>query len=127
MLKITNILATILVSIGFVGCSNTAPSTPTVKKEIKYLSNQKYICTKIDAKIEQKLFNKTTVFYVDDNNVLHTDDKKNNQLKSFIKSVYKNNYSAIKLVASDKLYMKRKLVKGKTRGILDTYTCKEKN
>ncbi len=127
MLKINNILIGALASIIFVGCSNTTPSTPTVAKKVKYVSNQQYICTKVEAKIEQKLFNKTTTFYVDDNNILHTDDKTNNQLKSFIKSVYKNSFSAIRLEAKDKLYMKRKLVKGNTRGIMDTYICQEKN
>jgi hypothetical protein len=124
-LLIKKIAVGVIISLGFVGCSQS--NTTIIKKVVKdktFKTNQKYICTKIKSEKNQPLFNDSTEIFIDKENILHTNDKENNKLKSFIKSVYKNNYSAIKLEVGDNLYMKRKLVKGKTRGILDVYSCK---
>jgi hypothetical protein len=104
-------------------------------KNLGFMMNQKYMCVSTHAMVGEKVIQVQTQedalkypsrFYIDDNNILHTDGRKDNLFQYVKDSEYKNDDSVILLQIKDnKRYMLRLKLTGELKGIAFIYTCVE--
>lgn len=104
-------------------------------KNLGFMVNQKYVCIGTEAIVGDKIITiqskedamkYPTRFYIDDNNILHTDGRVDNILQYTKPSIYESDDSVILLEIQDNQRMMfRAIKKGKAKGLVLIHSCLE--
>lgn len=107
----------------------------SVDKNLGFMMNQKYVCVSTEGLVGDKIIQIQSLeeamkypsrFYIDDNNVLHTDGKEDNVFTHKEASVYTSKDSLIILQITDNIrYMFRAVKTGKLKGLTFIHKCME--